>query len=100
VRHKVGIEHFCQSQRTDIAGIERDELPQNSLVKHICYANAQAIINISRKRLCNKASKETREAWQIFLNALKEYEPEIVNACKKECDYRNGICPEFKSCKL
>lgn len=97
VRHKIGIEHWVSTQRTDRTNIVRDELPQNSFVMHEAEADAQAIINISRKRLCNCASKETREAWQEVLNELKKYEPELVSVCVKECVYR-GFCPEFISC--
>ncbi|MDD5650049.1 MAG: thymidylate synthase ThyX [Candidatus Nanoarchaeia archaeon] len=97
VRHKIGIEHFVKSQRSDRTGNNRENSPQNSLVDHECVANAQSIINISRKRLCNKASKETREAWQIFLDNLKLTEPELVSVCVKECLYR-GHCYEFDSC--
>ena len=64
VRHKYGIEHFVSTQRTDRTGISRDEMPQNSLVNHECEANAQALINISRKRLCSWTSLETIQAWQ------------------------------------
>ena len=67
-------------------------------VSHLCSANADAIINISRKRLCKKSSKETIIAWQLFLDALSKIEPEIVNACKPECQYRNG-CQEMTPCK-
>jgi len=98
VRHKVGIEHFVSTQRTDRKGINRDELPQSSLISHECIANAQAIINISRKRLCCQASGETQEAWKTLLKALKEKEPELVDVCVRECVYR-GFCPELKSCK-
>jgi hypothetical protein len=98
VRHKFGIEHFVRSQRTDRTGIDRNDLPQGNLVEHECEANAQAIINISRKRLCKQASKETRRAWQEFLNSFKDEEPELFNACVPECVYRNGLCPEFKTC--
>lgn len=97
-RHKHGIEHFIRSQRTDRTGINRSKLPQDNPVEHECEANAQALINISRKRLCRQASKETRIAWQEFLNSIKEKEPELYNACVPECVYRNGLCPEFKSC--
>jgi hypothetical protein len=62
-------------------------------------ANAQAIINISRKRLCGKASHETSVLWQSFLDELEKVFPEIIPFCVPECIYRNGICPEvFKSC--
>lgn len=97
VRHKVGIEHFVRSQREDRTGVRREILSQSSLVEHEIIINAQAMITISRKRLCNKASKETREAWSLFLSALESYEPELVSCCLPDCDYR-GRCYEFTSC--
>lgn len=99
VRHKIGIEHFVTSQRNDRQNkYDRDKTPQSALITHECEANAQAIINISRKRLCNQASKETREAWQKFLDSFKDDEPELYSVCVPECIYRNGLCPEFKTC--
>ena len=64
VRHKFGIEHFVSTQRTDRTSVAREELPQGEFVSHECEANAQALITISRKRLCSCASPETRQAWQ------------------------------------
>ena len=98
VRHKVGIEHFVSTQRSDRTGVNRDEKPQGALVNHEVEANAHAIINISRKRRCRQASKETRDAWNAFLKKLELYEPELVSVCVPECVYRNGFCPEMKSC--
>jgi len=98
VRHNIGILHYVGTQRTDRTGVNRDDLLQSNLVTHECEANAQAIINISRKRLCKQASKETRDAWTDFLGQLSEYEPELANVCVAECIYRNGFCPEFKPC--
>lgn len=97
VRHKIGIEHFIKTQRTDRTGVDRDDIPQGALVDHECIASAQAIITISRKRLCNQASPETREAWHLLLKTLYKKEPELVSACVPECVYR-GFCPELKSC--
>jgi hypothetical protein len=98
VRHKFGIEHFVRSQRDDRTGIPRDDLPQSSLVDHECEANAQAIINISRKRLCRNAHIETREAWQKFLDTVvKPYIPELYEVCVPDCVYR-GWCYEINSC--
>jgi len=97
VRHKFGIEHFVKTQRTDRTGEDRDNAPQSARVNHECIANAQAIINISRKRLCSSTAKETREAWKIFLEDLKEHEPELYSVSVRECLYR-GFCPELKCC--
>jgi hypothetical protein len=97
VRHKIGIEHFVRSQRTDRTGNDREQLPQSAVVDHECLANAQAVISISRKRLCRQASPETREAWQTMLTALTPLEPELVSVCVPECVYR-GFCPELKPC--
>ena len=79
VRHKIGIEHFVSTQRSDRTGIDRNNLPQSNPVNHACEADAQALINISRKRLCNCASKETREAWQLVKDEVAKVEPELAN---------------------
>lgn len=96
-RHKFGIEHWVRSQRTDRANIDRNEEKQSALIEHEIEANAQAIINISRKRLCNQASKETRDAWMEFLNSFKDDQPELYSVCVKDCIYR-GWCYEYKTC--
>ena len=97
VRHKFGIEHWVKTQRSDRTGVDRNKLPQDSPVDHACEANAQALINMSRKRLCSCASPETREAWQEVKAKVAEVEPELASCMVKECIYR-GFCPELKSC--
>lgn len=97
VRHKIGIEHFVSTQRSDRTHQDRDTLPQSALVSHECLADAQAVLNISRKRLCRQASPETREAWEALLAGLREQEPELCSVCVPECVYR-GFCPELKPC--
>ena len=97
VRHKIGIEHFVSTQRTDRTGIDRTQIPQGALVDHMIKVNAQALITISRKRLCNQASPETREVWRAVVNAVKAVEPELASCCVRECVYR-GFCPEMKCC--
>lgn len=98
VRHKFGIEHWVSTQRTDRTSVNRDELPQDAYVMHECEANAQTIINMSRKRLCNQASPETREAWQEVLKCcVKSTKPELYSVCVPDCIYR-GWCFEYKSC--
>lgn len=49
VRHWLGILHYVSTQRTDRTGVNRDNSTQDTPVTHECEANAQALINISRK---------------------------------------------------
>ena len=97
VRHKIGIEHWVKTQRTDRTGINRDELPQGALVDHACEADAQALINMSRKRLCNCASPKTREAMLEVKEKVALVEPEVASCMVRECVYR-GFCPEMFPC--
>lgn len=96
-RHKIGIEHFVKTSRSDRTGTDRTKLYQDNPVNHICEANAQSIINISRKRFCKQASEETRLTWGLFINKLKEIEPELASCCVPDCIYR-GFCSEMNEC--
>ena len=96
-RHWLGILHFVKTSRTDRTGIAREKLPQDNPVNHKIEVNAQALINISRKRLCTKASKETREKWQDLKTYISEVDPIVSSVMVRECIYR-GFCPEFNSC--
>ena len=97
VRHKIGIEHFVRSQRTDLTGIDRSEKTQSAKVEHEVETNAQAMINVSRKRLCNQAADKTQKTWLYVVNRLQAYEPELASVCVRECVYR-GFCPEMEPC--
>jgi hypothetical protein len=94
-RHKVGVEHYVSTQRTDRTGKERGM--QDAPVCYTMVANAQAIINISRKRMCRKADKATIAVWYAALDEIEKVEPELRAACVPECIYR-GFCPERDSC--
>lgn len=97
VRHWLGIVHWVRTQRSDRTGVNRDDIPQSASVEHEAEANAQSMINISRKRLCFQASQETREAWQGVLESMKDEQPELFSVCVRDCVYR-GWCYEFHSC--
>lgn len=101
VRHHEGCEKFVHSQRGDRRAIleeynvsSRNELPQGATNDMDMTANAQALISISRKRLCSCASKETREAWKQVQDAIREVDPVMADKMVPECIYR-GFCPEF-----
>ena len=103
VRHKIGITHWVSSQRPDRSpdGKSRHDLPQDSLVNHDMVLNAQAIIAISKKRLCHKASPETTEAWRAVVNELKNIgETELAAFCQPECWWCGGYCPEMQPCGM
>ena len=91
------VEHYFSTQRSDRTGIDRSERKQTDAVLYEMVANAQAIITISRKRLCNCADKDTIKAWKMALEELKKINPVLVKACVPDCVYR-GWCYEHKSC--
>lgn len=121
VRHHEGCEKFVHTQRQDInsevevitkrlievlqqEGLlregwrERDYMFQGEGNDMDMTCNAQAFINISRRRLCvGCASPETRKAWGLVIDALKDYDPILAEKCVPECIYR-GFCPEFERC--
>lgn len=101
VRHHEGCEKFVHSQRNDRRNLleeynvnSRDELPQGALNDMDMTVNAQALINISRKRLCSCAHPETRKAWIQVKEAIREIDPILAEKMVRECIYR-GFCPEF-----
>lgn len=96
VRHHEGVTPFVSTQRDDrhVANVPRDEIPQGALVNMDMIVNAQAMINISRKRLCNMAHKETKQVWEEVIRKLSEVDKNLSDVCVPECVYRNGICPE------
>lgn len=97
VRHKIGIEHWVTTQRSDRTGVDRDKSTQDTPVSHECEADAQALINISRRRLCTQASPETRSAWAEVKTEIAKVDPVLASVMVRECVYR-GFCPELKPC--
>ena len=98
VRH-VHAQPFVSTSRPDITGskVSRHDMRQDDLVNLQLSLNAHEIINISKLRLCNKASKETREIWYKVIDELALIEPYLASACVPQCVYR-GFCTEQKSC--
>ena len=77
--------------------MNRDELPQGAEVEMELEANAQALINMSRKRLCSQASPETREVMEAMKEEVSKRDKFLAEVMVKECVYR-GYCPEMWSC--
>jgi len=96
VRHHIGVEKYVRSQRADRGGSKNsDRMTPTDF--SLCL-NAQSIINIMRARLCNKASKETRQLAHLIRNEILNIDYHLGCVLVPNCVYRNGICPEPKSC--
>ena len=98
VRHHEGVEKWVGTSRADRTDIkDRSQRTQMDYVPMEMEANIQALINISRKRLCSCADPTTRAYWKAVLEAIKEYDEDIYWACVPEC-IRCGGCPEYQTC--
>ena len=95
VRHNIGVTHFVSSNRDDRGG--NAEADRNTPVNHSMLINAQALINMARKRLCGKASVETRDVMYDIRSSIHEVDPDLASYMVPECLYRGG-CHELKPC--
>lgn len=98
VRHHIGVNHYVQTQRTDRTNVDRNELPQSSMVSHIMSVNAQELMFMARKRLCKQASLETRTIMQLICREVVKVCPELEGLLVPLCVYRNGKCSEMFPC--
>lgn len=62
--------------------------------------NAEALMNMAHKRLCSKASPETREVVRAIRDEIMRCDPDLALHLVPQCIYRNALCPEPKGCKL
>ena len=99
VRHKIGVEPFVRTQREDRndAVVDRDSLPQGSLNTMQLSLNAQALINISRKRLCFKAHKKATMLMMAIKSEMQNIDPIMADAMQPNCIYC-GFCREMQPC--
>lgn len=98
VRHKHA-QPYVKTQRNDRqTEYDRAKAPQDSPVDMIWTMNAEELMTIANKRLCNQASKETQtvvaEMCKLVLESCPEFEGLLVPACV----YNGGICHEMYSC--
>lgn len=90
---------FIHTQREDRRKLNcsRDELPQGTPNDQDFVVNAQTLKNISRKRLCTCASKETREAWNMVKDEIAKQDEVMADKMVRNCVYC-GFCPEMQCC--
>jgi hypothetical protein len=99
VRHKIGVEHYVESMRDDRGGAGDTETNRLTPVNHGMLVNAQALIAMSRKRLCYKSHKRTVAVWSRLRKEMLGIDADLHRYLVPECVYRNGVCPEFRECK-
>lgn len=95
VRHGVGVTHFVRSNRPDLGG--NGGADRHTRISHSMFINAMALIQMSHKRLCYKASPTTRETWLMVREAVEEIDPALAKHMILQCCYL-GRCDEDKSC--
>jgi len=99
VRHAaVGQQHYVMSNRPDRGGAGDDAVTRNSPVNHRMLLNAQHLIDMSRKRLCFQASKETRDVMIEIREAVEWVDGDLSDYMVPNCVYRGGYCCEPKPC--
>ena len=96
VRHKFGVEHFVQTMRDDRGAQEVAD--RNTPVHHAMLINAQALINMARKRLCMKAHAETRLVFEHIKDHMRAADPDLARHLVPECVYRGDVCHEPNPC--
>jgi hypothetical protein len=99
VRHKFGVEHFVESNRDDRGGAGDEAVNRLTPVNHGLLVNAQALIAMSRKRLCYASHTKTVAVWSRLRKAMKKVCPDMAEALVPECVYRGSFCPELRECK-
>lgn len=98
VRH-VHATPFVSTQRNDRQDkYDRGKAPQDAPVTMCWYMNAEELITIAHKRLCNQASKETRDLVKMICDEVIKVNPEFEEVLVPNCYYRGGLCDEFNCC--
>lgn len=100
VRHHIGVNHYVQTQRDDRTNdsTSRSDKPQGEMVSHIMSINAQELIQMAHKRLCNQASLETRQVMREICDEVIKVAPYMKGVLVPLCVYRGGRCTEMFPC--
>ncbi len=98
VRHKIGVEHYVKSQRNDRQSeYDRELAPQNAMVCHTMDINAESLMIMSNRRLCNMADPTTHYVMYLICKAVEGCSPEFNGHLVPQCE-KLLHCPEFKPC--
>lgn len=97
VRH-VHAQPYVKSQRNDRqAQYDRTKAPQDQPVSMIWDMNAEELMAIANKRLCEQASPETREVIREMVRLVNSVCPEFEEFLVPMCKW-TGNCKEMYPC--
>lgn len=97
-RH-VHAQPYVESLRNDRQdNFDGDEAPRNTPVNMILDVNAEELMVIANKRLCQKASKKTMAAVRQMCKEAARVCPELENLLVPMCFYHGGTCHEMLPC--
>lgn len=95
-RH-VHAQPFIRSQRNDRQDeYDRNAARQDAPVDMIWYMNAEELMTIAEKRLCNLAADETREVVHLMCELVEDQCPEFDDLFGPPC--QEGGCKEMHPC--
>lgn len=66
-------------------------------MNHMMMLNAQALIQIMRKRLCGKAHERVQELMGLIQSEMFKVDSDLAIRLVPDCVYRGG-CYELKTC--
>ena len=90
---------YVKSQRNDRQSeYDRNSAPQNETVSMIWDVNAEELMVIANKRLCNHASEETRQVVKMMCRLVKKEYPEFIDLLVPFCVHHGGVCHEMNPC--
>lgn len=89
---------YVRSQRNDRqSDYDRNAARQDEPVQMIWDMNAEELMVIANKRLCQKAAPETRAVVEEMCALVVEKCPEFCAFLVPMCEY-NGVCHEMQPC--
>ena len=89
---------YVRSQRNDRqSDYDRNAARQDEPVQMIWDMNAEELMVIANKRLCQKAAPETREVVEEMCALVVEKCPEFCAFLVPMCEY-SGVCHEMQPC--
>lgn len=92
---------YVRSQRNDRQDeYDRNAARQDQIVSMIWDMNAEELMVIANKRLCNKASKETRDVVEMMCTQAEIVCSELSGLLVPACLHQGGTCHEMDPCNL